>query len=577
MKHKKTQNMKHNFKKISFLLILTFGFLFTACEKESIDANQKQNENSIVINSIDKDDLSPNALNSLDGIIVSSKKLLASNKIVDDAENGFYIDTDFGKHLQLGNYHSYTFQITRYNDSKLLENLVLSLKPDGTYKAFILSYDLSLEEKEKIANGIAIDLSHKTTLTVLAKFDVNTVLNKIIALNDGTCWDEIFGNSPMTGWEGVIGYTPVRCPPGPGSASSSGASGATDVSGSGTTNGSTGNPNNNNGAGDNTGVHGGSSSENIPNVSNPPRVISTPVVSNLIYNVRGDNYLHLSSPQIKWLNTQTTTIRNAIILNSRAEEISEAFVKTIIDFSININNTEVIDYLISDAFSLESQDFANHVINEIANTPNNPLPSNVIIIRPNQTNEIKNINDYLKCFDPSQPAVLTMYVDQPTANSNSAWSGNPLSQEGPNVGHTFISIKQGNYRRLLGFYPKIAVNLDNPANPGVLQNNSIHEFDVSISLPINASGLSNLINYIKTKSTAIYNLNTYNCTDFGMGAAAAAGLSLPSAYGTWGFTGIGSGAGDNPGQLGQNIRNYPIKPNMVITTTTGTAPTNIGN
>ncbi len=62
-----------------------------------------------------------------------------------------------------------------------------------------------------------------------------------------------------------------------------------------------------------------------------------------------------------------------------------------------------------------------------------------------------------------------------------------------------------------------------------------------------------------------------------MGASAAAGLPLPSAYGTWGMTGIGYGSGDNPGQLGQNVRHYSIKPGMVITTTTGTAPSNIGN
>ena len=237
-------------------------------------------------------------------------------------------------------------------------------------------------------------------------------------------------------------------------------------------------------------------------------------------------------------------------------------------FSPHFNNLDTYDYLNSYNFSSQSTTFVNQVISEIINTPINLLDSNVTLINGNLSNQITDMTAYLKCFDSTQPAIFTIYVDQPTANSNTPWSGNPIS---PNVGHTFISIKQGTIRRVLGFYPSSSVDLNAPAVTGICENNSAHEFDVSLSLNISASQLNSLISYIKIKSSSIYNLNTFNCTDFGMGAMSLAGIAIPSAYGTWGAPGVGSGAGDNPGQLGQNIRNMSVSSSIVKTTSTGNA------
>jgi hypothetical protein len=230
-------------------------------------------------------------------------------------------------------------------------------------------------------------------------------------------------------------------------------------------------------------------------------------------------------------------------------------------------------YTDGDHIPQDVEDFVNRVLDEIKNAPVNPITSNITIIDGNLTNQISDITNYLKCFDSTQPAVFTLYVDQPTANSNTPWSGNPLN---PDVGHTFFSIKQGTIRRVLGFYPSASVNLGNPATIGVCKNDSAHEFDTSLSLNINASQLNNILNYIKLKASTTYNLNAFNCTDFGMRAISLAGMTIPSAYGTWGAPGVGSGAGDNPGQLGQNIRNIPVSSSVVKTTSTGNAQSNMG-
>lgn len=239
-----------------------------------------------------------------------------------------------------------------------------------------------------------------------------------------------------------------------------------------------------------------------------------------------------------------------------------------------------IDYLHQNYFSQESINHLNYVLNEIIDNSNNSVAiddPNVILLEPNQSNVINDINDYLDCFNSNENATFTLYVDQPTANSNEPWSGNPNN---PNVGHTFISIKQGNVRRIIGFYPGAAVtSLSNPAVTGAFHNDSQHSFDVSLSVVIGPSQLNNVINYIKGQARSTYNLNSNNCTDFGLATIRIAGIKLPSAYGTWGVGGPGTstgGAGDNPGQLGENIRNMQTPAGGVKVTTSGTALSNMG-
>lgn len=229
---------------------------------------------------------------------------------------------------------------------------------------------------------------------------------------------------------------------------------------------------------------------------------------------------------------------------------------------------------ISENYTIEQINYVVSLISEISNSIVESLDNDIPIFQPNISNQINDINEYLKCFQTSQGAVFTLYVDQPTANSNESWSGNPLN---PNVGHTFISIKQSGIRRVLGFYPLNEVSLNDPSTTGSFVNDSAHEFDVSISFNINSVQLTNLVNYIKQNANTTYDLNTYNCTDFGMISSEQVGVTLPSAFGTWGVTGVGSGGGDNPGQLGQNIRNMPNRDGVTKNTSGGISLSNIGN
>jgi hypothetical protein len=181
---------------------------------------------------------------------------------------------------------------------------------------------------------------------------------------------------------------------------------------------------------------------------------------------------------------------------------------------------------------------------------------------------IRDIAYYLQCFDFTKGATVTIYVDQPAPNSTAAWVSAGTSAD---VGHTFIAIQQGLVRRVLGFYPAVGVNpLTSSSDVSQLAEDGGHHFDVAISIPVSSNQLLSIVNYT-LNAPSTYDLNTYNCTDYGMNISALAGVNLASAYGTW-----PNGGGDNPGQLGENMRTMQLPSNVTKQTTGASAGTNKG-
>lgn len=77
----------------------------------------------------------------------------------------FYINTDYAKYLETADasYHSYTFLVVRSNETEGLENLMVSLQPDGSYKLILFTYTITEEEKTNLLNGTPVDLTNKVS------------------------------------------------------------------------------------------------------------------------------------------------------------------------------------------------------------------------------------------------------------------------------------------------------------------------------------------------------------------------------------------------------------------------------
>jgi hypothetical protein len=195
--------------------------------------------------------------------------------------------------------------------------------------------------------------------------------------------------------------------------------------------------------------------------------------------------------------------------------------------------------------------------------------SDGLVILDDPGDKIVNIANYLKCFDLSKSASLTIYVDQPVSNSSDTWT---WDGDRPDVGHTFLTITQGEYTRSFGFYPDGGVTPKfSPSNSSVLKDDSDHSYDVSIQLSISSTQLTSIYSDI-TSANSTYNLNAYNCADFAFDISSSGGLTLPDTYGSW-----PGGGGSNPGNLGEDIRSMPSSSDYNVDESAGSAPSNSGD
>lgn len=133
------------------------------------------------------------------------------------------------------------------------------------------------------------------------------------------------------------------------------------------------------------------------------------------------------------------------------------------------------------------------------------------------------------------------------------------------VGHTFVSIQQGNNVATYGFYPVNSKSSLVMSGDGIMGNDSNTKYDVSLTLNnITPSNLQKIISLSTSYAISDYDLEGRNCTDMGIDLGNLAGLSIPecNANPIYFF-------GSTPGRLGEYIRNLTTLPNGVIKNTDG--------
>ncbi len=203
------------------------------------------------------------------------------------------------------------------------------------------------------------------------------------------------------------------------------------------------------------------------------------------------------------------------------------------------------------------------------------------------TNPIGNINDYKKCF-VNMPGngysyTITICVNQPKAGTRTAWgfsgngSANSSSGSNPvNVGHTFLIFSEttpsGTITRNIGLYPQTSVSPIQPSAQGQLNNDASRPVDVSVAITMTNSQFFSALDYVSmgNNSGFLFNLNSTNCTSFALSALSSAGFNLPRTVGDW-----PGGHGNNPGDLGEDLRSMTLPAGMTRNTTNYSHP-NVG-
>ncbi|HET6256657.1 MAG TPA: hypothetical protein VFE32_21460 [Puia sp.] len=200
-------------------------------------------------------------------------------------------------------------------------------------------------------------------------------------------------------------------------------------------------------------------------------------------------------------------------------------------------------------------------------------------------NVIKSIKTYLQCFTnvggTDHTYTVTVCVSQPDPGTRTPWaftsggsSGSTQANNVVNTGHTFLILTETygstTITRNVGFYPSGFIVPRTPSSPGQLNDDENHYYNVSGTFTVDNAQFFNILNFVTSTSTATYNLNTNNCTTFAINAMTEGGITLPATIGTW-----PGGAGDDPGDLGQDMKNTSV-PGMTLNITPGYSQPNAG-
>jgi hypothetical protein len=171
-------------------------------------------------------------------------------------------------------------------------------------------------------------------------------------------------------------------------------------------------------------------------------------------------------------------------------------------------------------------------------------------------------------------------VSQPVPGSRTPWttangpSGSSANDNPVNTGHTYLVFSEifSGYSivRNVGFYPQTLVTPWTPSSQGQLNNDANHAYNISLTVTVDNGQFFNMLNYVEQGNNVgyDYNLSTNNCTSFSLHTLDAGGVILPSTVGTW----PGGGFGNDPGDLGEDIRGMQLSSNMTRSTVYNSHP-----
>lgn len=504
-------------------------FLFS-CEKEEIekDTDNIAIEEPVFKRSINYEDF--NANKELVKIITNNLNSKNQNRAEDTINQNIKLDYAAGVYFQDHEYHSYTFPLLNRRGEENLKNVFLSSQDDGSYRIFLMEYGQTANEMDRLL----LDGTNTPEVFTYTEVDENfqalysvqcTTVTATISWctqgNHEAGYDENGNECPLHASYTVTYGTFCE---GVGSDS---FPGSTFPTSSGTTGGGSG----------------------------PNQTTSTTT------GCRGKNCLDYEiSLILGYLNLLgQTELINAVNNLSQSSQVELLdFIQENLDQNGNIL-PEVEAFIEGALQSMAENPGMSFEEATLLYANNNNLP---IVVTPD--NPINDIEDYLECFNTNQSATLTIYANEPNPGSGD-------THNGTFVGHTYISISQGNNVSTFGFYPEednIYPVFNESSEPMFGDDGDGNEpFSVSITTNVTGNQLQNIINFTKNYGNNEYHLDNNNCTDFAIGVGNFANLNLPDCYGSW--TG---GGGSNPGTLGAHIRNLNTGGNIIVNTTGGTAP-----
>ena len=146
---------------------------------------------------------------------------------------------------------------------------------------------------------------------------------------------------------------------------------------------------------------------------------------------------------------------------------------------------------------------------------------------------------------------ILIHIKQPTAGKDN------IFEKSGKVGHTFITLTKFNadssiVSKTFGFYPEkdnlLSATPIMPSTNSVFKDDALHDWDEVVGKFISQKQFIGILDFIEETGSKRYNLNSNNCTDFGLHIASIAKIEVQDTRGYWPL-----GRGNNPASTGQSI------------------------
>ena len=190
-----TYNYKaYLFRKVfAICTLITTAIFSTHCQKDddfkdteqNIDFTPVKSFNTISLHTFKKNE---KALKAFSSLTKRFKKKNNINRFSTDSIANLILNTESIKYLEntSTNYHSYTFAVSNTPIGSGLQNVMLSLQPDGSYKEFLLHYDITEAEIITLQHGGDVDYGNRLHIEALEDGTFSDFLNRTY-YEDG-CW-----------------------------------------------------------------------------------------------------------------------------------------------------------------------------------------------------------------------------------------------------------------------------------------------------------------------------------------------------------------------------------------------------
>lgn len=344
--------MTKKLKRLSKIGILLFGIsiLLWNCEKND-EIIQSTDNNNFSVRRINTQEIEQNSaltvqISEIRNVFNPTNN---SNGLANRQNTTYDIDINEANYIEYGDgsYHSYTFAIENQSNNHNLENIILSLQDDGTYKAFLTTYTFTEEERLQFNNGEDINLSDRSTIEEIDYSDLNIAnrssvscsyekveIDVEVACSIDGCWE-----SQYTTWTTITVWGLV-CTGG------GGGSGNGNTGPSGLNTGGVFNPSNPfpNGINDST-------------ITTPINPDGTSAVANILTNFLQPQ---LTTAQSRWINSHSNSAEVQALfdfLNDNQSSVdAQALVIKAIDFFLNFP---------TDDLNINDEDLLNEIIDAL--------------------------------------------------------------------------------------------------------------------------------------------------------------------------------------------------------------------